>query len=413
MRTVLSTMLAAMATVATAQEISGSWKGELAVNASTRLAIVINISHDDSGKAVCTLDSPDQGATGIAASVEHLDRDSIAVSIGKLGAAYSGKLRGGIIRGTFRQMGMPFRLDLEPGKVVMNRPQTPRPPYPYATEDVSFVNTKDGATLSGTLTLPVGHNPQSPVPVVIMVSGSGLQNRDEELFGHKPFLVLADHLARNGIASLRYDDRGAGRSTGDAAQATTADFMEDANAGVGYLRKQGKRFSCVGAAGHSEGALIAFMLAARDKVDFIVSLAGPGVKGDTIIAEQTNAAMRNNGMAPVATARSVNKNAKEKGNMWLRHFVDYDPAADISATKCPVMAVNGGKDMQVTPGLNLTAIRRMLRKNPSNIIREYGGLNHLFQHCTTGYPDEYGRIEETMSKEVMDDITGWIRTVCR
>lgn len=352
-----------------------------------------------------------QGAEGIKTEVNVLTADSINITVPDIAATYAGRVTKDVITGCFTQMGMPFKLDLKRGGVMMNRPQTPQPPLGYTTQEVSFENKAAGAVLSGTLTWPEGYDGKKPVPVVIMVSGSGLQNRDEEVFGHKPFLVLADRLARNGIASLRYDDRGTGKSTGDASKATTSDFMKDAAAGLELLRSMNGKFSRVGVIGHSEGGLIAFMLAADGMTDFIVSLAGTGVKGDTIIAGQSNDALRRTGRPANVTATDIRKQAETGGNAWLRYFVDYDPADVIASTTCPVMALNGTKDTQVRPRLNLDRIKSLLPHNAKNSIKEYDGLNHLFQHCTTGFADEYGTIEETMSEDVMKDIAGWINSL--
>lgn len=403
-------LLFLVATVSvSAQGLDGSWKGTLEVNAAMKLTLVLNIERDAQGNAVCTLDSPDQGATGIATKVEHLGTDSIAISVPMIGASYKGGLHNDVLRGTFMQMGASFPLCFERGKVELRRPQTPEQPYPYATEEVSFTNDEAGATLSATLTLPIDYNPKKPVPVVIMVTGSGQQNRDEELFGHKPFLVIADRLARSGIASLRYDDRGTAKSTGSYANCTTADLAKDAAAGVEWLRSQGKRFSKVGVLGHSEGATIAFMLAAKGKTDFVVSLAAPAVKGDTILASQINAQLKHVGQPANVTTSLVRQQVMASGKAWERFFIDYDPSSDIAATRCPVMAVNGSKDMQVMPDLNFSVIKNILPKNDKNLLREYEGLNHLLQHCTTGMADEYGRIEETMSEEVLGDLCQWLK----
>lgn len=352
-----------------------------------------------------------QGAEGIKTEVNVLTADSINITVPDIAATYAGRVTKDVITGCFTQMGMPFKLDLKRGGVMMNRPQTPQPPLGYTTQEVSFENKAAGAVLSGTLTWPEGYDGKKPVPVVIMVSGSGLQNRDEEVFGHKPFLVLADRLARNGIASLRYDDRGTGKSTGDASKATTSDFMKDAAAGLELLRSMEGKFSRVGVIGHSEGGLIAFMLAADGMTDFIVSMAGTGVKGDTIIAGQSNDALRRTGRPANVTATDIRKQAETGGNAWLRYFVDYDPADVIASTTCPVMALNGTMDTQVRPRLNLDRIKSLLPHNAKNSIKEYNGLNHLFQHCTTGFADEYGTIEETMSEDVMKDIAGWINSL--
>lgn len=409
--TFISAILLAITADIKAQTPDGQWSGDLVLGQGKNLPLVLNIGTGSDGKPCCTLDSPMQGAEGIKTEVNVLTADSINITVPDIAATYAGRVTKDVITGCFTQMGMPFKLDLKRGGVMMNRPQTPQPPLGYTTQEVSFENKAAGTVLSGTLTWPEGYDGKKPVPVVIMVSGSGLQNRDEEVFGHKPFLVLADRLARNGIASLRYDDRGTGKSTGDASKATTSDFMKDAAAGLELLRSMDGKFSRVGVIGHSEGGLIAFMLAADGRTDFIVSMAGTGVKGDTIIAGQSNDALRRTGRPANVTATDIRKQAETGGNAWLRYFVDYDPADVIASTTCPVMALNGTMDTQVRPRLNLDRIKSLLPHNAKNSIKEYDGLNHLFQHCTTGFADEYGTIEETMSEDVMKDIAGWINSL--
>ena len=409
--TFISAILLAITADIKAQTPDGQWSGDLVLGQGKNLPLVLNIGTGSGGKPCCTLDSPVQGAEGIKTEVNVLTSDSINITVPDIAATYAGRVTKDVITGCFTQMGMPFKLDLKRGGVIMNRLQTPQPPLGYTTQEVSFENKVAGAVLSGTLTWPEGYDGKKPVPVVIMVSGSGLQNRDEEVFGHKPFLVLADRLARNGIASLRYDDRGTGKSTGDASKATTSDFMKDAAAGLELLRSMDGKFSRVGVIGHSEGGLIAFMLAADGRTDFIVSMAGTGVKGDTIIAGQSNDALRRTGRPANVTAADIRKQAETGGNAWLRYFVDYDPADVIASTTCPVMALNGTMDTQVRPRLNLDRIKSLIPHNAKNSIKEYDGLNHLFQHCTTGYADEYGTIEETLSEDVMKDIAGWINSL--
>ncbi len=409
--TFISAILLAITADIKAQTPDGQWSGDLVLGQGKNLPLVLNIGTGSDGKPCCTLDSPMQGAEGIKTEVNVLTADSINITVPDIAATYAGRVTKNVITGRFTQMGMPFKLDLKRGDVMMNRPQTPQPPLGYTTQEVSFENKAAGAVLSGTLTWPEGYDGKKPVPVVIMVSGSGLQNRDEEVFGHKPFLVMADRLARNGIASLRYDDRGTGKSTGNASKATTSDFMKDAAAGLELLRSMNGKFSRVGVIGHSEGGLIAFMLAADGRTDFIVSMAGTGVKGDTIIAGQSNDALRRTGRPANVTTTDIRKQAETGGNAWLRYFVDYDPADVIASTTCPVMALNGTMDTQVRPRLNLDRIKSLLPHNAKNSIKEYDGLNHLFQHCTTGFADEYGTIEETMSEDVMKDIAGWINSL--
>jgi pimeloyl-ACP methyl ester carboxylesterase len=380
----------------TAQEVRRSWSGDLEAMGQ-KLPIILNLAN---GK--CTLDSPAQGATGIPATIDLLTKDSIKVSIKSLGATYAARYVDGRLEGTFAQAGMKLPLNMkETSPDGPNRPQTPRAPFPYTTEEVTFTNAKAGATLAGTLTVPKG----GAKCVMIMVTGSGPENRDEEIYAHKPFAVIADRLARAGIATLRYDDRATGQSVGgDMKNATSADLAEDAAAGIEWLRAQ-KRFKKVGLLGHSEGGLIAFILGAQRKVDFIVSLAGPAVKGDSILLYQS----RNSG-SPFAKGITMEylRNLL-KGNKWTEWFMDYDPTENIANTKCPVLALNGTKDCQVPAAQNIPVLRRLLPKNKKTRIKECEGLNHLFQHSTTGRPDEYYAIEETFSEEVLEDIINWIK----
>lgn len=406
--------LAGMAQVASkTTALLGTWTGKLNVGA-TSLTLVLHFEQAD-GYVVCTMDSPDQGAKGIGVYKNYLSEDSVSLSVIALGVNYRAKLKDGQLDGTFVQNGLRLPLVLKKGELERRRPQMPAAPYPYKTEDVIFVNQADNATLSGTLTYPVDYETmkEKEVPVVIMVSGSGLQNRDEELFDHKPFLVLADHLARHGIASLRYDDRGFGASKGgDRVQkdATTLDYKRDAEAGIQYLRSL-KKFGKVGVIGHSEGGNIAFMLGADKKVDFVVSMAGVGVKVDIALTAQANKILELQGQPARLSVEQYRQNVQALQSPWMNWFIDYDPTADISAMKCPVMAINGDKDCQVISTLNLPSIRQLLQKNKHVLVKEYPSLNHLFQHCQTGLPTEYGNIEETISPEVLTDITKWINGV--
>ena len=399
--------MATLATVARSQQTAGAWHGQLDLQVM-KLNLVF---HFDDGK--CTLDSPDQGAKGIAGEVKELSGQRVDVAFSSIGAAFSGELKDGKIAGTFRQMGREFPLTLSPGELVRQRPQTPQPPYPYTTREVTFSNDSAQATLAGTLTLP--RDLSKPVPCVLMVTGSGLQNRDEEIFDHRPFAVIADYLARHGIASLRYDDRGFGQSTGDVSHATTLDFSMDAEAGVNYLRSlktaasDAPLFPKIGVLGHSEGGSIAFMLGARQAVDFIVALAAPGIKGDTLLVEQTNALLRLSGQPATMTLKQMRLTMfLQDTNPWYQFFTEYDPSGDIAATRCPVFALNGSLDMQVLAESNLNAIRNSILNPQHSKFKTYPGLNHLFQHATTGATTEYGNIEETISEEVLSDIAEWI-----
>ena len=401
-----------------AQDLSslkGMWTGKLTAGAMS-LTLVLNFDIDANGNAVCSLDSPDQGATGIPADLSFLTPDSVGISIPLIMASFSARIEGDKLNGTFVQMGKPLPLMLERGGKPMNRPQNPVGVLPYKTEEVSFVNTEDHATLAGTLTYPVGYDSGAVkrVPVVLMITGSGPENRDEEIFGHKPFLVIADYLARNGIASLRYDDRATGASVGGehvGDDATTLDFRRDAAAGLRYLRAT-KHFTNIGALGHSEGANIAFMLAADRAVDFVVSMAGVGVKCDTALTAQACRIMELLGTpTPDITVSRFRADVAVLNNKWMNWFINYDPTAHIAATTCPVMAINGDKDCQVIAELNLPAIGEALPRNSKTLVKKYEGLNHLFQHCLTGLPKEYSEIEETISPDVLSDIALWINSL--
>ena len=393
--------------------LEGSWSGKLKVGTMS-LTLVLHLEQAE-GYVKASLDSPDQSAYGIPALKEFLSDDSVAVKVEAIGATYRAKLKGEKLDGTFSQMGMKLALEMTKGVPEVKRPQEPKPPFPYETEEVTFRNEKDSATLAGTLTWPVGYDKKSKKKplVVLFITGSGQENRDEEVFKHKPFLVIADYLARQGIASLRYDDRATGKSVGgDVRNATSEDFARDAEAGIDFLRSK-KAFSKVGMIGHSEGGLIAFILGAQKKTDFIVSLAGPGVKGDTLSALQSNRMMELSGIDPKLTVKVTVKKLRQDPQFqklrWYQWFFDYDPSDNISKTRCPVFALNGDRDCQVVPSQNLTAIKQLLPKTKKNLIKEYPGLNHLFQHCTTGLPNEYGQIEETISPEVLSDISTWIK----
>ena len=417
MKKIFSFVLLVMAVVTihaqvnTTTALLGSWSGKLKVGAMS-LTLVLHLEQAD-GYVKVSLDSPDQGAKGIPAFKEYLSDDSLAVKIESIGMTYRARLKEGKLDGTFSQNGFSTKLALTKGIAEVKRPQTPKPPYPYVTEDVVFRNEADGATLSGTLTWPVGYDKDAkkkPV-VLLLVSGSGQQNRDEELFEHKPFLVIADYLARQGIATLRYDDRATGKSVGgEVKNATTADFSRDAAAGIDFLRSN-KAFSKVGVLGHSEGGSIAFMLGAQKKVDFIVSLAGPGVKGDTLLVAQANRILSLSGQPAYMTVEKYRQQETVQQVPCIRWFCDYDPSDDIRKTPCPVFALNGDRDSQVLSSLNLEAIRRLLPSSKRHLIKEYPSLNHLFQHCTTGLPTEYGQIEETISPEVLEDIARWIQSL--
>lgn len=452
----MSLLLILIPLLTSAQDLRGAWKGLLEVGPA-KLNIVFHI-HDDNN---VTMDSPDQGAMELPTKVVCMQEDSISVTMPRLGAQYAGKLVGEEINGTFSQMGHSFPLILKRGEIKMNRPQTPQPPFEYTTQEVVFHNkgidaktglpTEGGeAWLGGTLTYPKGF--KTGMPVVLMVTGSGQQNRDEELMGHKPFLVIANYLARHGIATLRYDDRGVGKSTGNMAMITLQSNMLDAEAGIDYL-KSTKKFGKIGVLGHSEGGIISYMLAARGKADFVVSLAGPVLTGDSVLLMQnrdvlTAAGLDKDNVEKYATALSrvfkyrmseqkmkfsdkpeslvpmltmdiallpeLRKNLIETVKMvdspWLVSYLKYDPATDIRKINSPVMLIIGDNDKQVNATANIQAAENILPKavKAKSLLKAYPTLNHLFQPSETGSPGEYAKIETTISEEVLDDITSWI-----
>jgi len=416
--------LASIAARAQESGIKGTWTGKLNVFGN-ELTLVFHFDGED-----CTLDSPDQGIKGVPAKLERTET-GIKVAVPSINASYEGVNMGNSVMGTFKQHGQSFPLTLKPGIVKRNRPQTPAPPYPYQTQEVSFNN--GDAVLKGTLVMP--ENASSQTPVLLMVTGSGLQNRDEEFFEHKPFAVIADALARQGIATLRYDDRGFGESTGDLVNVTTEDFKNDALAGVELLRKQ---FKHVGILGHSEGGTIGLMLAAEGKVDFVISLAGMVVSGEKTLLEQNRWTLQQSeysqdvidryctaleslfdelkvGRNPEPTVHDLptelEKNLQlaqaQSSTPYMRHFLALDLSDRLGKITCPVLALNGTKDRQVNGEENLNALRNGLAGQKE--IRVIEGVNHLFQHCNTGNPSEYKDIEETFAPEALEIIVTWIK----
>ncbi|MEE1384589.1 MAG: alpha/beta fold hydrolase [Prevotella sp.] len=424
LRTLTSVVFAMMAFAANAQE--GTWNGELNVMGN-KVPLVFNFSTNG-----CTIDSPSQGVNGIQAEKTVKDDGTISVKVGMIGATFEGKMTDGEIKGTYVQNGFPLPLTLKPGKLVVKRPQTPVPPFPYKEEGVSFTNAQ--YTFNGTLTLPENYSKNTPV--VLMVTGSGQQNRDEELFSHKPFAVIADALARQGIASLRYDDRGWGDKSVNFADFTTDDFRQDAAAAIPLLRK---RFNKVGILGHSEGGTIALMLAAEGKADFIVSLAGMAISGKETLIMQNRQAMSAIGLpketvdsycnsiskaldeiasgkkaseiniddVPVALKPITIKVLQQADTPYIRHFLTVDVGKLLPKIKCPVLALNGTKDTQVDCDANTTRIEKGLALCKHS-IKKIDGVNHLFQHCNTGIVTEYQQIEETIAPEVLQVVAKWI-----
>lgn len=444
------------------EQVTGSWLGTLDAG-GMQLRLVFNISITGDGLLEATMDSPDQGAKDIPMGDVSLNGDSLRIEAPMIMGYYSGKITSNTtIQGEWNQGGRSYEANLgkQTAKFILNRPQEPQPPYPYLEEEVVIENIEEGFNLGGTLTIPEG---LGPFPAVILVTGSGSQNRDEEIFGHKPFKLIADHLTKQGIAVLRYDDRGVGSSGGNFVGSTSKDNAGDARAAIEFLL-QHKEIdqSKVGVIGHSEGGMIAFMLAAEyGDIAFIVSLAGPGVDGKTILLEQGDYIRRLSGVEDsiledngivldkvyeiminndtheewrnevsefasfyYAENGTYNYSQEEieqnKQNLlnsipaqayaWMRYFVMFDPSASLNSIQCPVLALNGEKDCQVLAARNINAIQAKLHSagNQDVTTMVLPGLNHLFQNCETGLPSEYGQIEETFDPKTMDIISDWV-----
>jgi fermentation-respiration switch protein FrsA (DUF1100 family) len=441
-----------------ADRFAGDWAGVLRPGAAS-LRITLTITRDAAGGYVGTAGSPDQGPTRIPATVA-VRGDTLTFAIPTAGARFVGVLSAGdSVRGTFTQG--PGTLPLALGRAApgvpapaARRPQTPAAPFPYRTQDVTFESVP-GVRLAGTLVVPPG---PGPFPAVVFITGSGPQNRDEELFEHRPFAVIADRLARAGVASLRADDRGVGASTGDFRAATSADFAADAEAAVRYLRTRPEvARDRVGLLGHSEGGLIAPMVAARTRdVAFLVLLAGPGLPGDSILLLQGAALARAAGLPDAAVAQQASVQrplfaavraardsadastrirravdsivtaqpeaaragaraqlataSEQLATPWMRYFLTHDPAPVLRRVQVPVLALNGALDRQVPAAENLGAIRAALAagRNRDHTETTLAGLNHLFQTAGTGLPNEYGVIEETVAPAALDAVTAWI-----
>lgn len=382
--------------------IAPRWTGEITLNPDIKIKIRFNFKEDSPGKYSVTLDSPEQGVTGMPGVINSISAKGFDVAVPKISLRYTATIvdtdEGKVANGIFNQITVTTPLIMLPGDDKAVRPQTPQPPFPYTERDVSFSNPEDGTILRGTLTLPSSY--YEGTPVVVLVSGSGLQNRDEEIFEHRPFAVIADYLARIGIGTLRYDDRGFGESGGDATNATTRDFALDAKGALKFLKEEMK-FNKVGILGHSEGATIAFILANSDfKPDFIIGMGTPAVKGELILLEQLEDSLGK------TAAKDALEKAKEDPNPWLAYFLEYDPSHDIGNTACPVLALYGDKDRQVSVKLNKDAFVRL---QPDAQVIVFPDLNHLMQHCKTGKPDEYYKIEETISPEVLSEIARFIQ----
>ncbi len=441
-----------------AQDITGQWNGILKVQ-QMQLRLVFNIAKNGNEYSA-TMDSPDQGAKGIPVSSVRFENNNLTITVDNIKLEYSGTLQDGIITGVFKQGNFSNPMNLSRAEVKVekpNRPQEPLPPFSYLTEEISFQNSKANAILSGTLSLP---SKNGKYPVVILISGSGPQNRDEELMGHKPFLVIADFLTKNGFAVLRYDDRGVAKSTGDFKNATSADFAEDVLAAIAYLKTRKEiNSNKIGLIGHSEGGYIAPLVAAKSKdVAFIIMLAGPGIPCDELLVLQNALISKASGMKQkeIDKNKKINSGAydlvkkstnnqklsndlteyfnekfeksmsddkqgfvemqvKELTSPWMQYFLKYNPSPALEKVHCPVLALNGAHDLQVPPNENIEAIRKSLTKagNKNVTTKILPKLNHLFQECATGLPDEYAEIEQTFSPTALNEILNWLKVQTR
>lgn len=435
------------------EQIKGNWSGNLALP-NTKVEVIFKIDTDSTGNYTTKLDVPMQGAQNLPVSKTVVTHDSLKFTVAIIAGSFGGKFAGDSVEGIWSQSGAKLPLVLRKKEILTEliRPQTPRPPFHYTIKEVSYVNPESGFKMSGTLTIPVKNE---KVPAVVLISGSGAQDRDQSLFGHQPFWVAADYLTRNGIAVLRVDDRGVGGSEGKTSESTSLDFAGDVLTSFGFLQSQPEIDSKkIGLIGHSEGGLIAPIVAGKNKdVAFIILLAGPALVGEQIIYEQqklillqagmseeqvnesrlsqeqlfsvlkteTDSVRRNeklkeimsNGMYNLMNDElktSIDNQVKTVDNKWFRFFLTYDPYPALTKLTCPVLALNGEKDLQVPPQSNLPLIEKALKEagNKNFRIMEIPGVNHLFQTCKTGAVTEYSQIEETISPAVLEILKDWI-----
>jgi uncharacterized protein len=448
--------------------INGIWEGKLMVS-GTSLSVVFHFDKNSDGIYSGSMDSPDQGVNNIHCDSVKLKDDSVIVKINVAHAAFYGLgIDDSTINGSWEQGLAKFSLTLKKVKTETkgpNRPQTPVPPFSYNSEDVEYDNADKNIHYGATFTYPKG---TGPFPTAILITGSGQQDRDETIFGHKPFAVIADYLTKRGYAVLRVDDRGMGKSTGDVMNATSADFAKDVEVGLAYLRTRKevdkKRMGMIG---HSEGGLIASIVAAGNPdIDFVIMLAGPGETGANVLLEQSVKIMEMDSvpvdaataygviykkveediMAPkndttdlyteiladfsqwrksqptsILNALKVNTDGSDDKKItmeyvkgfalpWIKYFLKADPQPLIEKFTCKVLAIDGSKDIQVIEPINLNAINTALKKSksPEYETKLIPGLNHLFQHCKTCTVDEYGQIEETFAPEALQIMGDWL-----
>lgn len=437
------------AIVCAAQDVTGSWSGKLNAAQGISLELIFNVSANPDGSLSATLDSPQEGVRGLAMDSATYENGTLTIESARLSLTYKGMYLMGVLNGTFTQRGVGLPLALSKVKITKpRRPQTPVGPFPYSEEEVSFTNVREDIKLAGTLTMPKdGKN----LHAVVLVSGSGAQNRDEELYDHKPFAVIADYLTRSGLAVLRVDDRGVGASEGDRTYATSINFMYDAEAAIDYLFSR-PEITEVSVLGHSEGGLITYMIAEHRKdIKSIVSLAGPAVNGHDVLIEQTRAALRAQGVPDAVIEQSMSLNsqiydfvvetknlpleeysvkliaklrqllgpgvddqqiaqtANQIDNEWMRFFINYDPSDAIKKIECPLLFINGTKDCQVISSQNVPAMKTLTAGKPNVRIEEMEGLNHILQEAKTGAVQEYYEIEQTISPKVLEIIAEFLK----
>jgi pimeloyl-ACP methyl ester carboxylesterase len=435
--------------------IEGLWQGAVETH-GMRLRFQLHISHDTEGSLIAALDSLDQGVTGLPANHVTLKDPIFHFEIPSVAGVYEGTLNPAknAIAGKWSQTSadnLPLDFNRSDQTLELRRPQTPARPFPYVEEEVTFGGGAQRNLLAGTLTLPKG---SGPFPAVLLIAGSGPQDRDESLAAHRPFLLIADALTRKGIAVLRYDKRGVGKSTGNPDTATTMDLAADAQSALALLKSRKEiDGSRIGLIGHSEGAIIAPYMAGHSKeVKWMVLLAAPATTGEKTLLNQSELIGRAGGLSdeqleaslgfdqaayalvrkekdPNALAEKLVALVKETGldaalppaaletqlrmlaSPWFRFFLDYDPLPNLKGVNCPVLALYGQKDLQVAPKANLPLLQKALHDsmNTQAETRELPELNHMFQHAYMGTPAEYAAIEETFSPDALALIVDWVK----
>lgn len=438
----------ASAVWAQAPNVAGDWIGTLEFGVQ-KLRLIYHIKAGADGKLTATADSPDQSAKDMPVPLISLEGSTLNIGMPQIAASFTGNLAedGKEIKGTFKQGTAEVPLVLrkmsqaEIDASTPKRPQIPVKPYPYEEQDVTFDNkAAAGVHIAGTLTIP---KTGGTFPAVVLITGSGPQTRDQNVFGHPTFLVLSDYLTRKGFMVLRCDDRGVGKSTGVFDEATTADFASDAAAAVEFLKSHPKvDKKKIGLIGHSEGGAAAPIAASTDPdVAFVVLLAPGGVPGGDLIVAQKEAILKASGVADpdlsadraVYAAILAGKSRDEIRSIaapmfgrapaavqeqalnsmlspWFRYFLEYNPATTFEKLKIPALILFGEKDLQVLPAQNVSALRAAAKKsgNQNVTIEVLPGLNHLFQMATTGLVNEYGKIEETISPVALKRISDWL-----